>query len=60
MQAPTLLVWGKQDGLVPPVYADEFASRLRDARVALVDGAGHVPQLEQFEATRDSIIAFLA
>ena len=59
VQAPTLVVWGKQDGLVPPVYADEFASRLRDARVVLIDGAGHVPQLEQFDQTRDAIITFL-
>ena len=26
--APTLLVWGKEDRLVPPVYADEFTRRL--------------------------------
>ena len=36
--APTLLVWGKEDRLVPPVYADEFARRLADARVQTVDG----------------------
>ena len=45
--APTLIVWGKQDGLVPPVYAEEFASRLKDARVEMIDKAGHVAQLEQ-------------
>src|SRR5262249_55471018 len=31
--APTLVVWGEQDLLVPPVYAEEFASRIPDARV---------------------------
>ena len=45
--APTLLVWGKEDRLVPPVYADEFARRLPDARIQTVDGAGHAPHLEQ-------------
>ena len=44
--APTLLVWGEDDHLVPPVYADEFARRLPAARVELVEGAGHAPQVE--------------
>src|SRR5206468_8437377 len=32
VKAPTLLVWGKEDRLVPPVYADEFVVRRPDAR----------------------------
>jgi pimeloyl-ACP methyl ester carboxylesterase len=60
VQAPTLLVWGTNDGLVPPAYADEFAARLRGAQVALVDDAGHVPQLEQPDAVRERVLAFLS
>jgi len=59
VQAPTLLVWGQQDGLVPPVYADEFASRLRSAEISLVDDAGHLPQLEQGDVVRERVLAFL-
>jgi pimeloyl-ACP methyl ester carboxylesterase len=59
IQAPALLVWGKQDGVVPPVYADEFASRLRSAEVALVDDAGHLAQLEQPAAVSERVLAFL-
>jgi pimeloyl-ACP methyl ester carboxylesterase len=59
IDAPTLLVWGQQDKLVPPVYAQEFASRLQDAEVALIDGAGHLPQLEQPDATRSAVLDFL-
>jgi pimeloyl-ACP methyl ester carboxylesterase len=44
--APTMLVWGKADRLVAPVYADEFASRIRDSRVELIENAGHLPMLE--------------
>jgi pimeloyl-ACP methyl ester carboxylesterase len=57
--APTLLVWGKQDRLVPPVYAEAFASRIANARVELVDRAGHIPQLEQFAQVSEAIQAFL-
>jgi pimeloyl-ACP methyl ester carboxylesterase len=50
VQAPTLLVWGKEDRLVPPVYADEFARRLSGARVETVNDAGHAPHLERPDA----------
>jgi pimeloyl-ACP methyl ester carboxylesterase len=45
--APTLIVWGKEDRLVPLVYADEFARRLPGARVETVSDAGHAPHLER-------------
>lgn len=57
--APALVIWGKQDGLVPPVYAEEFASRLKGASVELIDKAGHVPQLEQREQVSRLVIDFL-
>lgn len=60
VQANTLVVWGKQDALVPVVYADEFAQRIAGSRVALIDRCGHIPQLEQPEATLARIAEFLA
>lgn len=59
VKAPTLIIWGKQDGLVPPVYAQEFASRIANARVELMDQAAHVPQLEQLEAVSEAVRDFL-
>lgn len=58
--APTLLIWGKEDRLVPTVYADEFARRLRDARVQTVEGAGHAPHQEQPEVVARMVRDFLA
>jgi pimeloyl-ACP methyl ester carboxylesterase len=46
IQAPTLVVHGESDGLVPVAYADEFAKLIPDARVARIAGAGHLPQVE--------------
>jgi pimeloyl-ACP methyl ester carboxylesterase len=57
---PTLLVWGKEDRLVPPVYADEFTQRIPGARVQTVDGAGHVPHLERPEVVARMIREFVA
>ncbi len=58
VSAPTLLVWGKEDRLVPPVYADEFARRIPGARVQTVDGAAHAPHLEQPERVARMIREF--
>ena len=32
--APTLIIWGQQDGLVKPIYAEEFRKLIRGARVS--------------------------
>ena len=42
------------------MYADEFSRRLRAARVQTVDGAGHLPHLEQPEAVARMIREFVA
>jgi pimeloyl-ACP methyl ester carboxylesterase len=60
VQAPTLLVWGKEDRIVPPVYAEEFARRIAGARVEIVEQAGHAPHLEQPETVARLIRDFLA
>ena len=59
VRAPALIVWGKQDRLVPSVYADEFAARLPGARVELVDGAAHIPHLEQLQRVSTVVTEFL-
>jgi pimeloyl-ACP methyl ester carboxylesterase len=46
VQAPTLVVWGTDDRIVPLVYAEEFARRIAGARVETIEGAGHAPHLE--------------
>jgi len=56
---PALLVWGREDRLVPLAYADLFASRLVAPRIELVDGAGHAPHLERPEAVARLVQTFL-
>ena len=57
--APTLIVWGNDDRIIAPAYAQEFAARIAGARVALIDRAGHLPQLEQPDAVAKAILGFL-
>ena len=58
--APTLIVWGKADGIIAPAYAQEFAGRIAGARIELIDRAGHLPHLEQPEAVAKAVRGFLA
>jgi len=58
--ASTLLVWGENDRIVPPVYADEFAKRIAGARVKLIANAGHLAHLEQSEAVAKAALNFIA
>jgi pimeloyl-ACP methyl ester carboxylesterase len=60
VKAPTLVVWGTDDRLVHPAYAEDFRAGITGAQVVLVDGAGHLPQLEQAETTIPLVAGFLA
>jgi pimeloyl-ACP methyl ester carboxylesterase len=57
---PTLIVWGKSDGVIAPAYADDFARRIANSRVELIEAAGHMPHLEQPEKVATLIGKFLA
>jgi pimeloyl-ACP methyl ester carboxylesterase len=57
--APTLIVWGEHDALVPVSYAREFEARIAGSRVEIVRDAGHIPQAEQMETTLAFVRNFL-
>ncbi|MBX6391416.1 MAG: alpha/beta hydrolase, partial [Frankia sp.] len=46
VRAPTLLVHGQRDRLVPVAVAHQLATRRPDWRVEVLAGIGHAPQLE--------------
>jgi pimeloyl-ACP methyl ester carboxylesterase len=59
---PTLVVWGEQDHLVGPVYAERFRELLTAtaAEVVVVPRAGHMLPYEQPQEAADAIRRFLA
>jgi pimeloyl-ACP methyl ester carboxylesterase len=56
---PTLIVWGKEDMLVPVADADEFEREIPNARKILMDDTGHVPMLERPVVFNDCLMEFL-
>ncbi|MBI3758115.1 MAG: alpha/beta hydrolase [Deltaproteobacteria bacterium] len=56
---PTLIVWGKQDQLIPPVYAEEYKKLLPVSQVAYIDQCGHDPTIEQPDEFARTVVEFL-
>jgi pimeloyl-ACP methyl ester carboxylesterase len=59
VQAPALVLWGRQDIVTPPRVAHEFAERLPDARLHWIDECGHAPMIEKPEEFTSAMGAFL-
>lgn len=59
VRVPTLLLWGKQDELIPVAEAPAYLDRLPHARLVTLDACGHVPQVEQPQAFADAVTEFL-
>jgi 3-oxoadipate enol-lactonase len=56
---PTLVVVGDEDRATPPDRARELATGIPSARLVIMLGCAHAPQLQQPQAFLDSIGAFL-
>lgn len=56
---PTLIVWGKQDQLIPPVYAEEYKKLLPSSQVVYIDQCGHDPTIEQPDEFARTVVEFL-
>ncbi len=57
---PALVLWGEQDGLVPPSHGRAYAEGLSGARLRTYPGAGHSVHVERGEELAADVLAFLA
>ncbi|MCZ0729161.1 alpha/beta fold hydrolase [Mycolicibacterium iranicum] len=53
---PTLVACGDSDLLTPMEYSQEMADALAKSELVIVDGAGHLVQLEQPEVIDDALV----
>jgi len=58
IQAPTLLLWCRGDGVIDVSAAQVFHAGIRDNRVVLLDGCGHMPMMEQPGVVAAALDAF--
>lgn len=59
IEAPTLLLWGEKDALIPISNAQDYLELLPNATLLALPGLGHVPFEEAPEATFVPLHAFL-
>lgn len=59
LTAPVLVIWGREDALIPVSYLDEWMSELPDGQGLVIDESGHIPQVEQLDQTIAAVQPFL-
>jgi pimeloyl-ACP methyl ester carboxylesterase len=60
VQTESLIVWGRQDRIVPVGVGEQYARALAKSRLSVLDGAGHFLEMEQPEALAKLIVPFAA
>jgi pimeloyl-ACP methyl ester carboxylesterase len=59
IQAPTLLIWGEQDAMIPFANAADYLGALPNARLSALPGVGHLPQEERAAQGLEALSGFL-
>jgi pimeloyl-ACP methyl ester carboxylesterase len=58
-KAPTLLVWGREDKVVPISAAAVYQKAIKNSRLLTIDGAGHRPEIEKSDQFIKEVQNFL-
>jgi pimeloyl-ACP methyl ester carboxylesterase len=59
IRAPTLLLWGEQDAMIPPANARDYQAAMPQASLVLLPGVGHLPHEEAPAASLAALQEFL-
>jgi len=59
IDVPTLLVWGRQDAIVPLATGERLHNAIASSRLVVIDRCGHVPHEEAPDRVRPILSEFL-
>jgi pimeloyl-ACP methyl ester carboxylesterase len=59
IDVPTLLLWGAEDGLVPPAFGEAYRTLIPGSRLVVLPQAGHAPFDEQKDAFLAAFLDFI-
>ncbi|MGD8327053.1 MAG: alpha/beta hydrolase [Sphingomonadales bacterium] len=59
IKAPTLVMWGTLDRLIPPANGEAMARRIPNAELIMYEGVGHLPQEEIPAKSAKDALTFL-
>ena len=61
ISAPTLLLWGAEDRIMPRSYADRFARGIAGrSEIRVIPGAGHLAELDKPDEVAAAILRWTA
>jgi pimeloyl-ACP methyl ester carboxylesterase len=60
IKCPTLIVWGRQDAIVPLECAERYYQDIADSQLTVLDTCGHYPQLEKPHDFTIAVRSFLS
>ncbi|HKR01221.1 MAG TPA: alpha/beta fold hydrolase [Pyrinomonadaceae bacterium] len=60
IRQPTLVIWGREDGLLPLADGQRFQKEIPGAQLIVFDQCGHVPQVEKAADFNAALLKFLA
>ena len=59
LTCPTLIVWGREDAIVPLECGELYQQAIANAQLIVIDECGHSPQIEKPQAFADAVLPFL-
>lgn len=59
IKKPTLVIWGKQDGLLPVADGERFNKGIAGSSLIVFDKCGHAPQVEKAADFNKTVLEFL-
>jgi len=57
---PTLVVWGREDRIVPVICGEQYCRLMPNAALRVLEACGHMPPIEQPDAFASLVSEFLA
>ena len=59
IKQPTLVLWGREDKLIPLSFGERFHKEIAGSRLRVIDNCGHMPHVECPEKFNDALLQFL-
>ena len=60
VRVPTLIIWGEEDRIIPPIFGDALARMIPGARLEKISNCGHYPHVEKIETVANRLHDLLA
>ncbi len=55
---PTLILWGREDKLIPLSFAERFHKEIAGSRLEIIDNCGHMPHVECADKFNQALLKF--